>query len=46
MIRIIISEQWRKISMTEFDLILLKHIRSLYGWDKIEDGFISVTRAA
>jgi transposase-like protein len=40
-----VSEKWRRIKMSEYELILLKELRSLYKW-KDEDGFISKEVAA
>jgi transposase-like protein len=41
-----VSEKWRKVKMSEYDLTLLRNIRHLYGWKKSDDGFISKQRAA
>jgi len=41
-----VSERWRKVSMNDYDLALLKNIRKLYGWQNDEQGFISMKRAA
>lgn len=41
-----ISERWRKVSMNDYDLTLLKNIRKLYGWKNIDENFISMKRAA
>jgi transposase-like protein len=40
-----VSEKWRRIKMSEYDLVLLKKLRDLYNW-KDEDGFISKKVAA
>lgn len=40
-----VSEKWRRIKMSEYELALLKELRSLYKW-KDEDGFISKKVAA
>lgn len=36
-----VSERWRRVKMTEFDLTLLKNIRHLYGWKETEGEFVS-----
>lgn len=41
-----VSEKWKKIKMTEYDLVLLKKMRVLYGWKDDEKGFISKQYAA
>jgi putative transposase len=41
-----VSDKWRKIKMSEYDLALLKNIRHLYGWEKDENNFISKKRVA
>ncbi|MCZ6900345.1 MAG: hypothetical protein O7F74_08920 [Bacteroidetes bacterium] len=41
-----ISERWRRISMSDYDLALLKNIRQLYGWKQDEEEFISMKLAA
>lgn len=41
-----VSERWRRVSMNDYDLALLKNIRKLYGWQNDEQGFISMKRAA
>lgn len=41
-----ISEKWRRVSMNDYDLALLKNIRKLYGWKHNDDGFISMKPAA
>lgn len=41
-----VSEKWRRVPMSEFDLTLLKNIRKLYGWKDDHNGFISTTVAA
>lgn len=39
------SEKWQRVSMSDFDLTILRQIRALYGW-KDEDGWISKKIAA
>jgi len=41
-----VSEKWKKIRMKDYDLILLKKLRILYGWKDNEEGFISKKIAA
>jgi len=45
-----ISDKWREISMSEYDLTLLRNIRSLMGWNNSmesnENQFISKKYAA
>ena len=41
-----VSDRWRRVSMSEYDLALLKNIRKLYGWKEDENGFISMKLAA
>lgn len=42
-----VSEKWRKIKMSDYDLTLLKNMRCMFGEKaKSEDGFISVRLAA
>ena len=45
-----ISDKWREISMSEYDLALLRNIRSLMGWinskESNENQFISKKYAA
>jgi transposase-like protein len=36
-----VSERWQKVSMSEYDLALLRNVRKLYGWGEEENGFIS-----
>ena len=41
------SEKWRKIKMTDYDLALLRNMRSLFGWkDSNDNKFISKKYAA
>ena len=40
-----VSDKWRRIKMSEYELALLKELRNLYKW-KDEDGFISKEVAA
>jgi transposase-like protein len=40
-----VSDKWRRIKMSEYELALLKELRSLYKWND-EDGFISKEVAA
>lgn len=41
-----VSEKWRRVKMSEYDLALLRNIRHLYGWKEYENGFISKKIAA
>lgn len=45
-----VSEKWKKIKMTEYELAVLRNMRSLFGWDKAkganEENFISKKYAA
>ena len=41
-----VSRKWRKISMSDLDLALLKNIRKLYGFETNENQFISMKVAA
>ncbi len=45
-----VSEKWKKIKMTEYELTILRNMRSLFGWDKTKDNneenFISKKNAA
>lgn len=41
-----VSEKWRRVKMSDYDLSLLRNIRHLYGWKKNEYGFISKKIAA
>jgi len=41
-----VSQRWRRVSMSEYDLALLKNIRKLYGFKEDEHGFISMKLAA
>lgn len=41
-----VSEKWKKIKMTRFDLTLLKNLRALFGWKEDKEGFISKNYAA
>ena len=41
-----VSEKWKKIKMTRFDLTLLKNLRTLFGWKEDKEGFISKNYAA
>ena len=41
-----VSEKWRRVKMSEYDLALLRNIRHLYGWKEDEIGFISKKIAA
>jgi transposase-like protein len=40
-----VSEKWRRIRMSEYDLIVLKKLKDFYDWQD-EDGFISKKVAA
>ncbi len=41
-----ISEKWRRVKMSDYDLALLRNIRTLYGWKDDEQKFISKKIAA
>jgi transposase-like protein len=40
------SQKWRRIKMSEYDLVLLRNLRKLYNWKEDENGFISRDAAA
>ena len=40
------SQKWRRVKMSEYDLVLLRNIKKLYKWEESEDGFISKKPAA
>ena len=40
------NHKWRRVKMSEYDLVLLRNIRKLYKWAESEDGFISKKPAA
>jgi hypothetical protein len=39
-----VSEKWRKVKMSEYDLTLLRNIRHLFGWKESDKGFIPKRR--
>lgn len=41
-----VSQKWRRVRMSEYDLSLLRNIRELYGWDEDDSGYISKKIAA
>ena len=41
-----VSEKWRRVKMSEYDLAVLKNIKKLYGWKEEENGYISKEAAA
>lgn len=41
-----VSQKWRRISMNNLDLALLKNLRKLYGFDDTNDQYISMKVAA
>ena len=41
-----VSEKWKKIKMTPYDLVVLRKMRTLYGWKEDKEGFISRKYAA
>lgn len=42
-----VSEKWKKIKMTEYELTILRNMRSLFGWkDNNDENFISKKYAA
>ena len=41
-----VSEKWRRVKMNEYDLVVLKNIKKLYGWKEEENGYISKEAAA
>lgn len=42
-----VSEKWKKIKMTEYELTILRNMRSLFGWkDSSDENFISKKYAA
>ena len=36
-----VSEKWRRVTMNEYDLVVLKKIKKLYGWEEEKNGYIS-----
>ena len=36
-----VSEKWRRVKMSGYDLVVLKKIKKLYGWEEDENGYIS-----
>jgi transposase-like protein len=41
-----VSQKWRRVKMSEYDLTLLRNLRKLYGWTEDEGGYISKHTAA
>jgi len=42
-----VSEKWKKIKMTEYELTVLRNMRSFFGWkDSSEENYISKKYAA
>lgn len=41
-----VSERWNKVTMSEYDLMLLRNLRKLYGWEEEQNRFISKKVAA
>jgi transposase-like protein len=41
-----VSEKWRRVKMSEYDLTILRNLRKLYGWEESEEGYISKRAAA
>ena len=41
-----VSEKWRRVKMSEYDLTILRNLRKLYGWEESEEGYISKGAAA
>jgi len=41
-----VSEKWRRVKMSEYDLTILRNLRKLYGWEESEQGYISKRAAA
>ena len=41
-----VSKKWRRVTMNEYDLVVLKKIKKLYGWKEEENGYISKEAAA
>jgi putative transposase len=41
-----VSEKWRRVKMSDYDLTVLKNIKKLYGWEEGKDGYISKEAAA
>jgi putative transposase len=41
-----VSQKWRRVKMSDYDLSVLRNLKDLYGWKENEDGFISKKAAA
>jgi putative transposase len=41
-----VSEKWRRVKMSKYDLTILRNLRKLYGWEESEGGYISKRAAA
>ena len=41
-----VSQKWRRVKMSKYDLTLLRNLRQLYGWEEDEGGYISKQTAA
>jgi transposase-like protein len=41
-----VSRKWRRVKMSEYDLVVLRNLRKLYGWKEDEEGYISKRAAA
>jgi len=41
-----VSEKWRRVKMSDYDLTILRNLRKLYGWEESEEGYISKRAAA
>jgi transposase-like protein len=41
-----VSERWNQVTMSDYDLTLLRNLRRLYGWGEDQNGFISKKAAA
>ena len=36
-----VSQKWRPVKMSDYDLTILRNLRKLYGWEENDEGYIS-----
>ena len=41
-----VSQKWRRVKMSDYDLTILRNLRKLYGWEENDEGYISKKAAA
>lgn len=41
-----VSQKWRRVKMSDYDLTILRNLRKLYGWEENAEGYISKKAAA